>query len=106
MILLEKIHIHCTINVFVSYEDWFNDRLYIVLRPAQEFFTYMETSPLPVKGCKNLGLCSVLRVFEQGGIFIAPHLLWQGASVFQVSSEGPHDSVAFYETQGGVEILF
>jgi hypothetical protein len=28
--------------------DW----LFIVLRPAQEYFTYMETSPLPVKGCK------------------------------------------------------
>jgi hypothetical protein len=26
--------------------------LFSVLRPAQEFFTYMETSPLPVKGCK------------------------------------------------------
>jgi hypothetical protein len=23
-----------------------------VLRPAKEFFTYMETSSLPVKGCK------------------------------------------------------
>jgi hypothetical protein len=28
--------------------DW----LFTVLRPAQEYFTYMETSPLPVKGCK------------------------------------------------------
>jgi hypothetical protein len=28
--------------------DW----LFTVLRPAQELFTYMETSPLPVKGCK------------------------------------------------------
>jgi hypothetical protein len=35
----------------------------MVLHPAQEFFTYMETSPLPVKG------------FEQGGIVIVPHLL-------------------------------
>jgi hypothetical protein len=26
--------------------------LFIVLRPAQEIFTYMGTSPLPVKGCK------------------------------------------------------
>jgi hypothetical protein len=26
--------------------------LFIVLRSAQEYFTYMETSPLPVKGCK------------------------------------------------------
>jgi hypothetical protein len=28
--------------------DWLSR----VLRPAQELFTYMETSPLPVKGCK------------------------------------------------------
>jgi hypothetical protein len=28
--------------------DW----LFTVLRPAQEYFTYMETSPLPVKGYK------------------------------------------------------
>jgi hypothetical protein len=34
-------------------------------------------------------LCSALRAFEQGGIFIVPHLLWHGASVFQVSSDGP-----------------
>jgi hypothetical protein len=26
--------------------------LFIVLRPAQEMFSYMETSPLPVKGCR------------------------------------------------------
>jgi hypothetical protein len=27
------------------------------------------------EGQQNLGLCSALRVFEQGGIFIVPHLL-------------------------------
>jgi hypothetical protein len=32
--------------------DWLIDWLLTVLRPAQELFTYMETSPLPVKGCK------------------------------------------------------
>jgi hypothetical protein len=26
--------------------------LFTVLRPAQEYFTYMEKSPLPVMGCK------------------------------------------------------
>jgi hypothetical protein len=31
---------------------WLIDWLFTVLRPAQEFFTYMETLPLPVKGCK------------------------------------------------------
>jgi hypothetical protein len=29
---------------------WKFDWLFTVLRPAQEFFSYMETSPLPVKG--------------------------------------------------------
>jgi hypothetical protein len=27
------------------------------------------------EGLQNLGICSALRVFEQGGIFIVPHLL-------------------------------
>jgi hypothetical protein len=74
--------------------DW----LFSVLRPAQEYFTYMETSPLQVKVCKLLGLYSALRAFEQGGIFIVPHLLWHRASVFPVSSEGPPHSVASYDT--------
>ena len=26
--------------------------MFVVLRPTLEFFTYMETSPLPVKGFK------------------------------------------------------
>jgi hypothetical protein len=38
------------------------------------------------EGLQNLGLCSALRAFEQGGIFIVPHLLWQGTSVFPVSA--------------------
>jgi hypothetical protein len=36
------------------------------------------------EGLQNLGLCSALRAFEQGGIFIVPHLLWHGTSVFPV----------------------
>jgi hypothetical protein len=36
-------------------KSWYSDHpgidwLFTVLRPAQEFFTYMETSLLPVKG--------------------------------------------------------
>jgi hypothetical protein len=67
----------------------------MVLRPAQEFFTTAG------EGLQNLGLCSALRAFEQGGIFIVPHLLRHGASVFLVSSEGPPHLVASYDTQGG-----
>jgi hypothetical protein len=54
------------------------------------------------EGLQNLGLCSALRAFQQGGNFIVPHLLWHGASVFPVSSEGPPHSVASYDTRGGV----
>jgi hypothetical protein len=36
---------------------------------------------------QHLRLRSALGAFEQGGIFIVPHLLRHGASVFPVSSE-------------------
>jgi hypothetical protein len=38
----------------ISNENWVKliDWLFRVLYPTQEFFIYMETSPLPVKGCK------------------------------------------------------
>jgi hypothetical protein len=35
-----------------------------------------------------------------------PHLLWHGATVFPVSSEGPPQSVASYDTQRDEEDLF
>jgi hypothetical protein len=40
------------------------------------------------QGCKfwPTWLCSALRVFEQVGIFIMPHLLQHGASVYTVST--------------------
>jgi hypothetical protein len=61
---------------------------------------------LSVKWLQNFGVCSALRAFEHGGIFIVPHLLWHRATVFPVSSEGLPHSVASYDTQGDVENLF
>jgi hypothetical protein len=58
------------------------------------------------EGLQNLGLCSALRAFEQGGIFIVPHLLWHGTSVFPVSFEGLPHLVASYDTHGDAEDLF
>jgi hypothetical protein len=40
---------------------------------------------------------------SEGGIFIVPHLLWHGTSIFPVSSEGLPHLVASYDTQGDVE---
>jgi hypothetical protein len=54
------------------------NRLFVYLFfPLKEFFTCIDTSPLLLRaeGLQNLGLCSALSVFEQGGIFIVPHLL-------------------------------
>jgi hypothetical protein len=58
------------------------------------------------EGLQNLGLWSALRAFEQRGIFITLHLLWQGTSVFLVSYEGPPHLVASYNTRGDVDDLF
>jgi hypothetical protein len=52
-------------------------------------------------GLQNLGLSSALRAFEQGGIFIMPHLLWHGASVSSVSSEGPPPFSRLLQHTGG-----
>jgi hypothetical protein len=46
----------------------------IALRPAPEYFTGRDVT-IAGEGQQNLGLCSALRAFEQGGIFIVPHLL-------------------------------
>jgi hypothetical protein len=57
-----------------------SDLLYITFcrkRPAQELIVHLhgDVTIMIGEGLLNLGLCSTLRAFEQGGIFIAPHLL-------------------------------
>ena len=39
------------------------------------------------------------------GVFIVLHLLWHGASVFAISSEGPSQFTHFYDKQGVLVIL-
>ena len=60
--------------------------LFVIFRPTWEFFTHMETSPLPMKGCK---FCLAPVAIEQWGFFSVPHLLWQGASVKNGHLWGP-----------------
>jgi hypothetical protein len=45
-----------------------------VLPRSRIFYLYDDVS-IAGEGLQNLGLCSVLRAFEQGGIFFVPHLL-------------------------------
>ena len=49
--------------------------LLVVLRSTRECFTHMESSSLPVKGCK-IDLSSALMVIEQCVFFSVPYLLW------------------------------
>ena len=59
------------------------------------FDSYLDVT-IAGEGAANLGLYSALRVFEHGGIFLVPHLLWHEASVFLVSFEWPPHSITSY----------
>jgi hypothetical protein len=79
--------------------------LFQVTSRSRIFHLYGDVT-IADEGLQNLGLCSALKAFEQEGIFIVPHLLWHGASVFPVSSKGTPHSVASYDTRGDVEDLY
>ena len=55
--------------------------LFGVYHPTREFFTHMETSPLPVKGCKILPMLSTYAI-EQWVFFNVPHLQWNGPILY------------------------
>ena len=57
--------------------------------PTREFFTHLETSPLPVKGCKFLPYARYLWPLSMRVLFSMPHLLWHGASVYNGHLRGP-----------------
>ena len=59
------------------------------LQPPEQFFSYPAAVTITGDWAANFGLCSALRAFEQGGIFIVPHQLRHGTSVYTVSSERP-----------------
>jgi hypothetical protein len=71
--------------------------IYFFTSRSRIFLLYGDVT-ITGEGLQNLGQCSALRAFEQGGIFIVPHLLWHGTSVFPVSSEVLPHSVASYDT--------
>jgi hypothetical protein len=96
--------IHSSPSPYVT--EWCKMIDYLLFTSCSRIFHLYGEVTITGEGLQNLDLCSALRAFEQGGIFIVPHLLWHWASVFPVSSEGLPQSVAFYNTQGDVEDLF
>ena len=45
------------------------------LTPRSRIFHLHGDVTITGEGLHNLGLCPALRAFEQGGVFIVPHLL-------------------------------
>ena len=62
-----------------------NETIYLIIycftSRSRIFYLYGDVT-ITGEGLQNLGLCSALRAFEQGGIYIVPHLLWHGAPWF------------------------
>jgi hypothetical protein len=84
---------HCSLDhpddsVYDCSLDYHYNSVYIVYcftSRSRIFHLYGDVT-IAGEGLQNLGLCSALRAFEQGGIFIVPRLLRHGTSVFPVSS--------------------
>ena len=55
--------------------------LFGVFRPTWEFFTHLDTSPLPMKGCNFLSMLAIMAI-EQWVVFSVSHVLWHGASIY------------------------
>jgi hypothetical protein len=83
--------------------DWLI--IYCLTFRSRSFHLYGDFT-ITDEGLQNLGLCSALKTFEQGGMFIMPYLLWHGVSVFPVLFEGPPHSITLYDMQGESEDLF
>jgi hypothetical protein len=59
------------------------DRSIIVLRPAKEFFTCIETSPLPVKVCKFSPMLGAQGLCAGRDVYRATPAVTQGLSFFR-----------------------
>jgi hypothetical protein len=76
-----------------------------VLRPAQEYFTYMETSPLPVKGCKIQAYGRRSGPLSREGSLSCHKCCDTGPRFFR-SHPKDRPILSPYDTPGGVENLF
>jgi hypothetical protein len=57
-------------RIFYKYDSKF-----VCFKPHEQFFSYLAAVTITGDRAANLGLCSALWAFEQGGIFNMPHLL-------------------------------
>ena len=67
----------CTTKMWVMI---INSFVWFFFVPLENFFTHLETSLLPVKGCKILPFLGT--AIEQWGFFNVLHLLWHGSILY------------------------
>jgi hypothetical protein len=82
--------------------------LFVCLKPHEQFFSYLAAVTITGDMAANLGLWSALRAFEEGGIFIVPHLLRHGPGFIQSHPKDRHtrSTVGFEPlTQGSSDLL-
>ena len=61
---------------------WLIDWLFTVLRPTREYFTHMETSPLPVKGWKYRPVLDTLGLWAVRDLYRATPAVTRGLGFF------------------------
>jgi hypothetical protein len=85
---------------------WLIDWLFVVLRPAQEYFIYIwRRHHRRWRAAKFRPMLVAQGLWAGRDLYRpTPAVTWE--PVFPVSFEGLTHSVAFYDTQGGVEDLF
>ena len=70
--------------------------LYVVIRSAREYLT----------PCWWFKIVSASLALKEGGSFLEPHLMWQGTSVYAISSEGPPHFGRLLRQARGTENLY
>jgi hypothetical protein len=64
----------CEVKVYITQTQNIDFFFYGFTSRSRIFHLYGDAT-IAGEELQNLGLCSALRAFEQGGIFIMPHLL-------------------------------
>ena len=84
--------------IYVKFIFLLKDWLFSVLHPTQEYFTYIETSPLLVKGCK-IKVCARRSGPLSRERSLSCHICGERGLGFPVSSEGLPPLVASYDVE-------
>ena len=85
---MNKIYFKTTITTLSQYVGVSLFDCFGVFVPLKNFLTHIETSLLPVNGCKCRSMLGTHDHWA-GRFFSVPHLLWHGTSIYNGNLRGP-----------------